>query len=473
MHGRPTPSSSSAGPTDEVGAPAACAADSAYSAYSACSRRTWLRASAAATASLLLGCERAGKEESSTVELAPAQDTLVLNALVWAPDWAEEMQRVCDGFMHEHPGVRINLQFMIGNSVEENLKPRATTDSLPDIVSVNASPYTASLADQGLLADLGQTRSWNGLLDILQREWTAPGGCRFGLPSGVATTLIYYHPDLFERAGIQALPGDFEQFLAAGAALRRAGITPLALSGGFPNMLGNGPFSYGFANLVASSTPDWRQHIANGTLALDNAQGWAVFSHLRTLMTRQLVQADCLRAGYDATLRQFAEGRAAMTFQGSWAAGVLMQGRGQPVGVFVPPWNDKDQPRQAVIGSETGFAIAQRSSARHRQAAARFLDYLFGAGLPVWQGKRQNILPFKTPAPSAKGDAALFALAAGMARDAAATGAPGLYYSYLPVNTIDVLHALLPAVLSGKTTPVQAARALQESISAQARVGGK
>ncbi|MFX5734340.1 extracellular solute-binding protein, partial [Acinetobacter baumannii] len=91
--------------------------------------------------------------------------------MVWAPDWSEEMHRVADAFSLKHPEVRINLQFMIANSVEENLKPRAATDSLPDIVSVNASPYTATLADQGLLADIGDTQAWGNMLEVLQREW--------------------------------------------------------------------------------------------------------------------------------------------------------------------------------------------------------------------------------------------------------------------------------------------------------------
>ena len=410
---------------------------------------------------------------SQTVERAESSGPLVLTALVWAPDWSEEMHRVADAFVRDHADVRIDLQFMIGNSVEENLKPRAATDSLPDIISVNASPYTAELADQGMLADLGQTRAWNNLLDILQREWTAPGGRRYGIPSGIATTLIYYNRDMFERAGITAPPTDFEAFLATGAALRKAGFTPMALSGAFPNMLGNGPFSYGFANAIAANVPDWRARIADGSLQLDNPQGISIFSRLRTLVEQKMVQADCLRAGYDATLNQFAEGRAAMTFQGTWAAGVLMHGRGMRVGVFVPPWNDKGQPIRPVIGSETGFAVAQGSSARHREVATQFLDFLYGQGMSIWQGKRQNIPPFRVIAGDVKGDRALFALEDEMTREATRSNAPGLYYSLLPVNTIEVLHKQLQAVLAGNTMPAQAARALQDSIAEQAGLAGK
>ncbi|MFJ3059254.1 ABC transporter substrate-binding protein [Herbaspirillum sp. NPDC087042] len=418
---------------------------------------------------MLAACGRA--DESGRA--ASAADPTVLTALVWAPDWPEEMQRVADAFMRAHPDVRINLQFMIGNSVEENLRPKAATDSLPDIFSVNPNPYTAGLADQGMLGDLGLSSTWGNMLEILQRAWTSPGGCRFGIPTGVATTLIYYNRDMFERAGIRSLPTDFEQFLALGATLRKAGLTPLALPGAFPNMLGNGPFSYGFANEIAITQPDWRARIASGTLALDNPEGVAIFGRLRALAEKKLLQADCLRSGYDATLRQFTDGQAAMTFQGTWAAGALMQSHALRVGVFAPPWNDKGRPLKPVIGSETGFAIAQRSSPRNRQLAASFIDFLYGPGMPIWQGKRKNIPPFKTIGPEASGDRNLFALVDSLQRSVAAADTPGLYYSYLPAETIDVLHGLLQAVLAGKQSPAHAARALQASIAEQARLAGK
>ena len=432
-------------------------------------KRRQLLLAGLAGAGLLAACGRTDESMRS----ATTADPTVLTALVWAPDWPEEMQRVADAFMRAHPEVRINLQFMIGNSVEENLRPKAATDSLPDIFSVNPNPYTAGLADQGMLGDLGTSATWSNMLEILQRAWTSPGGRHFGIPTGVATTLIYYDQDMFERAGIRTLPTDFEQFLAVGNTLRKAGFTPLALPGAFPNMLGNGPFSYGFANQVAAVQPDWRARIANGTLALDNSEGATIFSRLRALAEKKLLQADCLRSGYDATLRQFTEGQAAMTFQGTWAAGALMQGRDRRVGVFAPPWNDKGRALKPVIGSETGFAIAQRSSPRNRQLAARFIDFLYGPGMPIWQGKRKNIPPFKTIGAEASGDRNLFALVDSLQRSVATDDSPGLYYSYLPAESIDVLHGLLQAVLAGKQSPAHAARALQASIAEQAHLAGK
>lgn len=428
-----------------------------------------------AAGALLPGCGRRDESSAppSAAAPAPAAESIVLTALVWAPDWSEEMQRVADTFMREHPEIRVNLQFMIGNSVEENLKPKAATNNLPDIISVNPNPYTAALADQGLLADIADSTAWGRMLGILQRAWTSPGGRRYGIPNGLATTLIYYNRDMFARAGIHQLPTDFGEFLAAGTALKKAGFTPLALSGAFPNMLGNGPFSYGFANSVAARVPDWRARIADGTLALDNPQGAAIFAKLRQLVEHKLVQPDCMRAGYHDTLRQFSEGRVAMVFQGSWAAGVLMHSREVRAGVFEPPWNDRGQALTPVLGSETGLAVAQGGSERNRRAAKQFIDFLYGPGMPIWQGKRQNIPPFGKLAEDVSGDRALFSLVEQMVRADPAGNSPGLYYSYLPASTIETLHELLQAVMSGKKSPDAAARALQSSIAEQARTDSK
>ncbi|EJM95877.1 ABC transporter substrate-binding protein [Herbaspirillum sp. YR522] len=424
---------------------------------------------AAAGTAWLSGCER-GQPDETAAGTTPGTGATVLTALIWAPDWAEEMQRVADAFSREHPQIQVALQFMIGNSVEENLKPKAATNSLPDIVSVNPNPYGATLADQGLLSDMGQCAAWGNLPEALQADWISPDHRHFGIPTGIATTLIYYNIDLFERAGIGALPTDFDAFIATGLALKQAGLTPLALSGGFPNMLANGPFSHGFANNIVAGIPDWRARIANGTLPLDSPAGAGIFARLRQLVDHDLLQPDFMQAGYDDTLRLFADGRAAMTFQGSWAAGSLMRARNQRVGVFAPPWNDRGQAPVPVIGSETGFAIAQRGSEQSRQAARQFIDYLYGRGMPIWQSKRQNIPPLRKLGEEVAGDRALFALVERLAQQG--TG-PGLYYSYLPTNTIERLHGLLQAVLFGKMAPADAAHLLHDSISEQARSDNK
>jgi multiple sugar transport system substrate-binding protein/raffinose/stachyose/melibiose transport system substrate-binding protein len=417
---------------------------------------------------MLAGCKPAAAPATAGAGAAAAAAPVTITALIWAPDWPEEMQRIAAEFTRQNPDVKVDVQFMVGNSVEENLKPKVATRNLPDLMSVNPNPYAAELADQGVLADVGNTQAWQRVRPGLKADWMSPNGKRFGISGGVAATLIYYNKDMFAKAGIARLPTDFGEFLAVCERLKRAGFTPIYWSGGFPNLIGNGAFSFGFANNIVPKTPDWKARISDGTLALDNPAGADIFAKIHTIAQRGYTQPNFMQSGYDDGIRAFVEGKAAMAFQGTWAAGALLHPKSFEVGVFVPPWNDKGAASVPVIGSETGFAVGETAN---KEAATRFLEFIAGDGFAIEQKKRPNIAPFVTPAGTASvADARIEAYLA-QVEAAPVTGSP--YYSMLPANTIDLLHLLIQDVLSNKLTPQQAAHQLQASIRGEASKNNK
>jgi multiple sugar transport system substrate-binding protein len=411
----------------------------------------------------LAGC----KPGSAGPGAARSAPHTTITALVWAPDWPQEMQQAAAEFMRQNPAIRVNVQFMIGNSVEENIKPKIASHNLPDLMSVNPNAYAARLADQGVLADLGHTRAWDNMLGSLKPDWTSQHNKRFGIAGGLAATLIYYNKSMFEQAGITDPPANFEEFLAACERLKQAGFTPIVWTGGFPNGLANGPFSYGFANNVAATTPDWKARIADGTLELDTAEGADIFAKIKLVAERGYVQDGYMETSYDEGIRLFAEGKTAMAFQGTWSAGMLMNGQGFRTGVFVPPWNDAGKPAVPVIGSETGFALCETPN---KAAATRFLEFLMGKGFPILQNKRQNISPFKVAPGKMVSDPQLLEYIDAISK---APLTSSLYYSLLPANTIEMLHPLLQDVLFGKASPRQAARQLEAAIRDEAKMNYK
>ena len=80
------------------------------------------------------GCSRVAQDTPAAAQAAPP---VTLTALVWAPDWPDEMHRIAAEFTRANPQIRVEVQFMIGNSVEENLKPKIASSKLPDLLSVN------------------------------------------------------------------------------------------------------------------------------------------------------------------------------------------------------------------------------------------------------------------------------------------------------------------------------------------------
>ena len=413
--------------------------------------------------SFLLVVALSGCDRTTEPAFKKPATTVTVTALVWAPDWPQEMNRVADEFMRRNPGIQVDVQFMIGNSVEANLKPKVASGKLPGIVSINPNAYAAGLAQRGLLVELGQTQAWANMLDMLKGDWTAGGQRHFGIAGGVATTLIYYNKTMFEKAGIRAMPTDFPGFLAACAQLKKAGFVPIAWNGGFPNMLGNGPFSYGFANAVVARHPDWKVRLLDGSLNLGTPEVEEVFSRLKRLPDLGYVQKDYLHTNYDEGIRLFTEGEAAMAFQGTWAAGLLMHGKGFETGILLPPWNMPGRPSIPVISSETGFGVI---NGPHKAEALKFLEFIYGEGFAIQQNKRQNIPPLKKVTGIMVNNAEVVAF---VNQISAAPVTGGLYYAVLPSNTIEMLHPLMHDVLFGTKSPRQAAKALDDSIKTEAR----
>ncbi|SAK80437.1 extracellular solute-binding protein [Caballeronia hypogeia] len=402
------------------------------------------------------------EERVQSDEAAPARTTIT--ALIWAPDWPEEMLRIAAGFSELNPDVHVNVQFMIGNSVEENIKPRIASGNLPDIVSVNPNAYSAELADQGVLADVRDTAAWRNMLGPLKNDWTSRQGRAFGISGGVATTLVYYNETMFAKAGIHSPPTNFREFLAVCEQLKRAGFTPIMWNGGFPNMLGNGPFGSGFADNVVAREPDWKRKMADGTLDLNTPEVADIFAKIALVAQRGYVQDAYMATGYDDGIRLFKEGKVAMAFHGSWAAGLLLHGNGFETGVMIPPWNAPGERPVPIIGSETGFAVCETAN---RAASLRFLDYIAGGGFAVLQQKRQNIAPFvQTPTTMASDPKIVGYMK--MVNSYPVTSSP--YYSVLPSNSIERLHRLMQDVLLKKTTPKQAAKLLDESVKNEAKM---
>lgn len=405
-------------------------------------------------------------EPEPTASVAHPHHT-VITALIWAPDWPEEMHQIVDAFQRLNPAVRVNVQFMIGNSVEENIKPRVASHRLPDLVSVNPNAYAAELGEQGMLVDLAQSPAWENMLEALKADWTTAGQKHYGTSGGVAANLIYYNMEMFRRAGIERIPTDFDQFLQVCQQLRRAGMTPIMWNGGFPNMLGNGPFSSGFANNFVAQDPGWKQKLNKGTLALDSPAGEDIFAKIKVVAQRGYAQDDFMVTGYDEGIRLFTEGRTAMIFHGTWASGMLMHGKDFTTGTFIPPWNARGHRAVPVLGSETGFAIG---ATPHRKEALAFLEFMMGPGYMIQQNKRQNIPPMKQPQGKMIGDPRLYKYVETLSAYPVTVGP---YYSFLPSAAIELTHSLMQEVLLDKITPRQAAASLDRLIKSEAKKNNK
>lgn len=121
-------------------------------------------------------------------------------------------------FESEHPGVRVQVEQIPWSAAHEKLLTAHVGRSSPDVAQLGNSwmpefhalralrPVPASLADAGVTREA----SFEGIWDTNVFDSVA-----YGVPWYVDTRVLFYRRDLFERAGVHSMPGDWDGFRRA------------------------------------------------------------------------------------------------------------------------------------------------------------------------------------------------------------------------------------------------------------------
>lgn len=329
---------------------------------------------------------------SAPTTAAPSTPKGEVTLLAWLPDNPDIVDNWVKHFNAKYPDVKVNAQMMTGNGLAENLEPRFAANTIPDVFSFELDPFSHSQVTAGKIADIGDTKAWNDMVPAMQSSWTY-NGVKYGISGGVCTTLMFYNKDLFTQAGITALPTNWDEFLATCEKLKTAGITPLVWYGGFPNMLSNGPMSWGFANDILSSESDIINKINNEKYDFSSNPGWLkMYEKAALLNSKGYLMKGFTSTDYQGGVDQFNNKQAAMIFAGTWQAAYLIDKGGFDTGLFLPPWNDAGKELVTVNASETGWAVGKNGN---ETLGKLLLDYMFYDDFNTYQNPRGCVTPFK------------------------------------------------------------------------------
>lgn len=269
---------------------------------------------------MISGCSKADADMDMSEEVV-IPITFLVN-----PDTGEnENEELVDAFNKEYEGTyRLKVEWITDTA--EGYRARIKTlnglDKLPVIIT-----------DVGFDADFYELLVKNGRLVNLEpylnldEEWKTAYGERelatyqeadkavYLAPGGNASLSyagFYYNKELFEQAGIQEFPEDWDSFFACLEALKGVGITPLAIHGGS---------SYWTSLLMATG-------YAAGTeegLAFLNTQypqdyqtesAGEMFAMLKSLY--DYTDSDALHIERTESAKRFSQEKAAITANGGW-----------------------------------------------------------------------------------------------------------------------------------------------------------
>ncbi|MFJ8140997.1 ABC transporter substrate-binding protein [Streptomyces sp. NPDC096013] len=205
-------------------------------------------------------------------------------------------------------------------SLDQKLQLLAGQNALPvQFAAGNAPALTQKLAKSGKIADLESQMKKLGVYDQLEPGAVSTIKALYGgklevLPYEYNIEGIFYNKKIFSDNGI-AVPGTWDELVAAAAQLEAKGIQPFSASGqqGWPitRLLSN--------YLYRDLGPDALKDVADGKAKLTDPQYVKAAQEIADLGKKGYFGKGVGSIDYDTAMNQFLSGKAGMFYMGSWA----------------------------------------------------------------------------------------------------------------------------------------------------------
>ncbi len=286
-------------------------------------------------------------------------------------------QKAADDYHAAHPDVTINITPIQNEQITQKLTLAFQSGSPPDIFFDQGAALLGTYDGTGKVADITeQTKGWIKDIGAAANNWFIDGK-QLGIPYTMHVVGFWYRKDLFEKAGITALPKTMSELSAVVDKLKAAKIAPIALGGKdrWPDA-----FYYDIFALRLCSEDVMRADLKAGKLT-DQC-----FTEAGQ-KTLDFIKTDPFNIGFNGTSAQqgpgssaglVANGEAAMNLQGTWNFGVMQSltdtNLSDKIGWFPFPAVEggKGNP-SAMLGGGDGFSCGNTANVN---VCADFLHFL-------------------------------------------------------------------------------------------------
>jgi raffinose/stachyose/melibiose transport system substrate-binding protein len=223
-----------------------------------------------------------------------------------------------DQYMADHPNVDVKITVLENEAFKTKLTTTMQAGKVPDVFQSWGGGTLAEQAQAGLVKDITEdTSSWIGDLNEAGVGLYQVDGKQYGVPYNLGMVGIWYNTALFEKAGIDAPPETWDEFLATVEKLKAAGITPLAVG-----EKDKWPGMFWWANLSLRIAGKDAMIQAGEDGSFDSEGFVKAGEELQRLIEMEPFQDGFLAAPWDGAggeAATMANGRAAMDLMGQWA----------------------------------------------------------------------------------------------------------------------------------------------------------
>ncbi|MEA5454877.1 extracellular solute-binding protein [Sinomonas sp. JGH33] len=321
---------------------------------------------AAVAALALAGC--GGGPSSSPTNVSPTGQ-IVPRQISWLLSRPADgsvitiMKKLADDYAKDHPGFSLNLITTPDRpSYIQKYETLAAADKLPELFDTDATPFAQQLAKQGKMMDAGKMLKDLGLYDNFRPAaldyQRFDDGSLYMVPMQFELEYFWYNKSLFQKAGV-SVPTSLDDIPAMCTALRKAGITPIALDGQdqwpLERYVSYQPFR--------AAGPDYVTSLKKGQAKFADAPGQKAVSWLDALGKAKCFSDGFSSQGYSDAQNAFTSGQAAMYNIGTWELSSLATDKLNPavrndIDFFTLPTTSASVTKANEFVSPSGIGMA-------------------------------------------------------------------------------------------------------------------
>ena len=146
--------------------------------------------------------------------------------------WVKGVRGLADTYAETHPGFKLVYENATDQAARsQKIKILASSDALPDWIATDSDPFMQGLAKKGDIVDvkglINELGATDKFYDIAYKFNAFDDGSLYFFSFLSVMEYFWYHPSMFQKAGITEEPKTFADLTGALQKLKTAGLQPL------------------------------------------------------------------------------------------------------------------------------------------------------------------------------------------------------------------------------------------------------
>lgn len=295
-----------------------------------------------------------------------------LNIMMSFPQYMDQWETYCKQFedkmlAEENIKVKVNLEMPSSDQYESVLQARISGDDAPDLYTLHSNNIE-TYYKAGNLTDLSKEAFADKIYDDVRATVTKEGKL-LAVPIESQSWGVLYNKDIFEDCGL-SVPNTLDDLNNVCEVLKEKGYTPFLLAyqeQWVPQLM----TALTIGGKVTGDVPDWLERMYKDEGSYEEISD--IFGPIDLIMQNGTDRA--MEEGSEVGSADFANGKAAMFVQGTWASGTIMTTNPDlNMGVFPLPVNNNID--CTLINLSTSTTLGVYPDSKEIDLALKFANYV-------------------------------------------------------------------------------------------------